>query len=532
MDKPQKWSDAVNQGWPMLEVLEDGVAVVSSGGAVLRCNSAFRQLVGRERLRSAELAGLLLEQCQAGERAGGKWEEVMVALQGQRATTLRRLAIALEGKAEAPAPGWILVLKDASGEAAVHEKFRQILADERKARRNIKIVFASAAMLFAIASGSVARAYHVVYKKYELPLPAIARATTPEALSRGEKIFTSVCAGCHVAGADLRMVGVQLQGLGTVASANVSSDATGGVGAWADAEIARTIRSGVRRDGQPALGMPGYPDMGDDDVAAVIGFMRSPHEFFAPDPQIRPRPTLTFEGMLLMAYRVGVDPRVRSDRIDVPPKAPTAEYGRYMADAVYRCWDCHTEGLDGDKRQRPGAYAGGFEFADEQGRPIYSTNLTFDDTGLGKWTLVDFSRAVRDGVGPDGFIVQPPMQRFRFIDNEEMEAIFKYLHTLPAVNRPNQPGGAPMSKPAPSARPEELYAQLGCRLCHGWQPPFDARVRQAATRPVSWVASWIRNPQQFKPGTQMPTFAELLDDSQALALAEWLQKSSQVKPRQ
>jgi hypothetical protein len=40
------------------------------------------------------------------------------------------------------------------------------------------------------------------------------------------------------------------------------------------------------------------------------------------------------------------------------------------------------------------------------------------------------------------------------------------------------------------------------------------------------VAKWIRNPESFKPGTQMPTFAPLIDEGQAIELAKWVQEKN------
>lgn len=389
----------------------------------------------------------------------------------------------------------------------------------------LKVLLLTAASLCGTVLLVLGHAYYVIYRHYEVPVPPIARKNTKEAHARGEKIFVSVCQRCHVEGGNARMLDGELRVLGKLMVPSINPDS---VAAWSDGELARAIRYGVLKGGERAIGMPRFELMGDDDVASLITYMRSGREYFAPDPQVRPRPALTPASAMMLVWGVGIDKEAPRGVIPVPPKGPTVEYGEYMTNAVYQCWDCHTEGLGRDRYSGPNAFGGGVEFRDDQSRALYSANLTFYEGGMGKWSLHDFTRTVRDGIGPDGFIVQPPMQRYRFIDNEEMEAIFKYLQTVPKVKRPNKAGTTPLAKPAAEASPAELYAQLGCRLCHGWKAPFDARVREASTKPVSAVASWIRNPQQFKPGSQMPTFADLVDESQALALAEWLRKSSRV----
>lgn len=40
----------------------------------------------------------------------------------------------------------------------------------------------------------------------------------------------------------------------------------------------------------------------------------------------------------------------------------------------------------------------------------------------------------------------------------------------------------------------------------------------------------IRNPEATVPGTQMPTYAELIDDAQAMTLAAWVQNQATTIP--
>ena len=75
------------------------------------------------------------------------------------------------------------------------------------------------------------------------------------------------------------------------------------------------------------------------------------------------------------------------------------EYGMYLAKAG-NCTSCHT-------RENGDAYAGGVAFQTEFGT-IYSTNITPDsETGIGGWTLEDFTTALREGERPDGKHLYP-----------------------------------------------------------------------------------------------------------------------------
>jgi mono/diheme cytochrome c family protein len=60
-------------------------------------------------------------------------------------------------------------------------------------------------------------------------------------------------------------------------SRNLTPDASG-LKDWSDAEIARAIRDGVRRDGtplKPPMGYGFYKTMSEADMAALIAYLRS-----------------------------------------------------------------------------------------------------------------------------------------------------------------------------------------------------------------------------------------------------------------
>jgi mono/diheme cytochrome c family protein len=263
--------------------------------------------------------------------------------------------------------------------------------------------------------------------------------------------------------------------------------------------------------------MAQFAGLGDDDIGAIIAFLRSGHRDLAPDPSVSPPSRPSAIGKLILALAVGLTPHAVSAPIPVPPRGATVEYGRYVADAVYQCWYCHTPGFASGKGEASGVYSGGFALADPRGEKVLTANLTPDATGIGGWTLAQFERAVRAGVRPDGGIVRPPMPRMRQLDDVEVAAIYAYLRTVApvknAIARPAAPSGS---------TPAELFARLGCPSCHGEGAPHRDKLRQASGKSRAEVAAWIRNPQRFRPDTQMPTYAEIVDDAQAATLADWL----------
>ncbi|MDO9435516.1 c-type cytochrome [Hydrogenophaga sp.] len=104
------------------------------------------------------------------------------------------------------------------------------------------------------------------------------------------------------------------------------------------------------------------------------------------------------------------------------------ERGRLIASAS-DCVVCHTA---------PGGTpnAGGLAMDTPFGT-IYSTNITPDrKTGIGAWSYQAFERAMRHGIGRDGRHLYPafPYTSFAKIDDSDMQALYAFLMTQPAVS--------------------------------------------------------------------------------------------------
>ena len=73
----------------------------------------------------------------------------------------------------------------------------------------------------------------------------------------------------------------------------------------------------------------------------------------------------------------------------------------------------------------------------------FTANLTPDETGLGKWTLRNFVETIRTGRhwGRGREILPPmPYPMYRNFTDGDLEAIYTYLRTIPAVrNRVPEP---------------------------------------------------------------------------------------------
>jgi mono/diheme cytochrome c family protein len=92
------------------------------------------------------------------------------------------------------------------------------------------------------------------------------------------------------------------------------------------------------------------------------------------------------------------------------------------------------------------------------------------------------------------------------------------------------PQASPTPPPAPET-PEQLFFSLGCKACHGPGSAYASLLVTARNKPAEEIARWILHPEQMRPGTMMPGYAQRLSQEQALALARWI-KAGNPKPSQ
>lgn len=143
--------------------------------------------------------------------------------------------------------------------------------------------------------------------------------------------------------------------------------------------------------------------------------------------------TLMFFGVSLLALAgAGFVAQQSATQAQQPMTRPAADpevvaKGAALA-AIGNCNTCHT--ADGGK-----TLAGGRPLATRFGT-VYSTNLTPDpDTGIGRWSLSEFRRAMHEGVGRDGRELYPafPYDHYTHVTNEDLGAIFVYLTSREAL---------------------------------------------------------------------------------------------------
>jgi mono/diheme cytochrome c family protein len=280
--------------------------------------------------------------------------------------------------------------------------------------------------------------------------PDVAASNDSAVVERGRYIVRVVapCAGCHgdpsqraayASGADVPLVGGVVFDIppGKFYTRNLTSDAETGLGNVPDKAIARALRYGVGHDGRALLPFMEMQGLADDDLRAVVSYLRT-------QPAVRnPVPPHHYNllGKIVRATVVSKPVGPSSTPLAQSPRGPSIENGRYLVESVALCWSCHTE-----RSQMTGALTGprfggttGFKESDDLTRTWSPPNITSDpETGrLGKLNEDQFVARFRQGRLIPGSPM--PWQAFSRMSEEDLRAIYRYLESVPAVKRDNGP---------------------------------------------------------------------------------------------
>ncbi|HLJ65680.1 MAG TPA: cytochrome c [Stellaceae bacterium] len=264
-----------------------------------------------------------------------------------------------------------------------------------------------------------------------------ALAADEAAVARGAILFAAAdCTGCHT---DAKNGGAFLAGgralatpFGTFYGPNITPDRTAGIGAWSEAEFRRALRDGKDDEGAylfPVFPYPSFTGMSDADIADLYAFLmaqkpaataKKPHEvsfpfgwrflqlgwrslFFAPGP---------------------LTPDKTHDE--------TWNRGRYLAESVAHCQECHTTRNILGGLASAVAYAGNPHGPDGQKAP----NITSDPaTGIGKWSLEEVTNLLKTGQTPEFDFVGSGMadvvRGTGALSDQDRLAIAVYIKSLP-----------------------------------------------------------------------------------------------------
>lgn len=274
--------------------------------------------------------------------------------------------------------------------------------------------------------------------RYEVAAPELRVTADSARLAEGHRIVSTHCASCH-RGPDGKLSGdiwVNDDEFGSLWSANITRHETAGIGAYTDGELAYLFRTGVKRDGHYAGPWMTFPLLSDDDVHAVIAYLRSDAPELQPSERRQPPAKLTFLGNMVL--KVFLKPLPYSPQaVTAPSPDDTIAYGRYLG-IKWECYRCHSASFETNDDLEPeksaGYFGGGNLIGEKRNHAVRSANLTPDpETGLGRWTEAQFAEAVRFGKHPDGHTLSPKMPPMSVLTDAEISALWAYLRTVPPI---------------------------------------------------------------------------------------------------
>jgi mono/diheme cytochrome c family protein len=259
------------------------------------------------------------------------------------------------------------------------------------------------------------------------------------AIARGAYLAAAGdCAGCHTdkknGGADLAGGKPLVTPFGTFYGPNITPDPATGIGKWTEAQFKRALRDGLNEHDRymyPVFPFTSFTNMTDADAGDLYAYLQSvkPVDHRTPPNAIKfPygwRPLLFFWRTLF--FKEG-------------PLQPVAgqsdewNRGRYIAEAVAHCQECHTPRnfLGGLDRSR--AYAGNPHGPDDNSAP----DITSDKKdGLGDWKIGDIEDVLKSGMTPDGDSVGSGMADVvdgtGKLTDADRHAVAVYVQSLPAL---------------------------------------------------------------------------------------------------
>ncbi len=352
------------------------------------------------------------------------------------------------------------------------------------------------------------------------------------------------CASCHSRpDGDFMAGGVAFETpFGRLFSTNITPDVETGIGSWSSEDFRRSMRSGVRPNGEhlyPAFPYTAFTRLTDADLDAMFAYLQS----VAPIRRANTQNELGFpfnvRALLGPWKKLYFDAGVfRPD----PDESEEWNRGAYLTDALAHCSACHSPRNTLGAEQTHLAMSGG-AYTDRVPGGAYrrwsAPNLTGADSGLGIWPAEELGAYLKTGrnafveaFGPMNEVIVNSTQH---LDDADIRAMSVYLKSLPA------------SKPDTGVVADERTLGMGrtqynlhCGTCHlptgqgdpEMAPRLGAGSLVVRTHdPASLINVILYSPESAHLPTPsawrnpMEEFQYLLDDNEVAALASFVRHS-------
>ncbi|RYD83338.1 MAG: cytochrome c [Sphingobacteriales bacterium] len=261
-------------------------------------------------------------------------------------------------------------------------------------------------------------------------------------IEHGKKIVSIACGPCHLDQSTNTFSGSHLIDappvLGQLYASSLTKNAENEVNKYTDGQLKYLLRTGIKKDGKMAPFMQ-KPNMSDEDLNAIITFLRSDDPMVQANDVHNPRTKYSAIGNMVIGSQKPL--KYPETTIFSPNKNDKVAYGKYLIDII-GCYDCHSANIMKTDKLNPekskGYMGGGTKMLSADGSKIVTSNLTFHETGLANYTVQDFGRAVRQGINKENKVLRYPMRMFTDLNDDDIEAIYTYLKTVPPINNPDK----------------------------------------------------------------------------------------------
>ncbi|MBK6814026.1 MAG: hypothetical protein IPG82_00915 [Saprospiraceae bacterium] len=286
------------------------------------------------------------------------------------------------------------------------------------------IILGSLLLILAISAFYLkTKAENLANRTFDQKVEAIVIPTDSLSLVRG-KLLSVGCRECHghdLAGKDLFNDPM----IGYMSSPNITRAKGSATEHYSDIDYVRTFRHCLNPQGKALTVMPSESIglLSDEDLGCLIAYLKTL------DPIEKTQGPTNFTlmakimsgaGLFGDLYPYDIIDHNAVHHLKSPPKSIKAEYGAYMA-GFHGCKTCHGTQL-----------AGGIS-PDPSSPPV--PNIT-PGGNVAKWTVNQFRESMRTGKTPENKTLDAKFMPWPGIgvhDDEELEALYNYLKSLPAT---------------------------------------------------------------------------------------------------
>jgi mono/diheme cytochrome c family protein len=385
-----------------------------------------------------------------------------------------------------------------------------------------------------------------------VPLPPgsaadAATSTASPIVERGRYLVAvGDCMDCHTPAGTAPFSGGRpvATPFGTVLSANLTSDATTGIGRYTADTFYRALHEGIDHEGRnlyPAFPYNNFTNVTREDTDAMYAYMRTvtPVQHEVDRNQLK----FPFNVRALMAVWNWMFLKQGPLPAD-STKSAQWNRGAYIVQGLGHCEACHTaRNMLGGQKHEAAFQGGAFD-------TWYAPDITPNHrTGIGSWTTDDLLEFFREGrnvhssaSGEMGEVVGFSTSQ---MNDADLAAVLAYL-----ADRPSSPD-APIAAPNANVMTQGgAIWQDACSACHRMEaqgvpryfPPLKSNANLQQRDPTT-VIHYILAGAQHRPNQRaptplsMPAFDWKLDDSQVAAVAtyarnSWGNSASAVTPEQ